>query len=502
MMLDAGANLRYDMVSQLTVGMQSIPAVFIPHDYDFKKEGHIMAQIKGLDPVIVPRIPYVPIEPWEWFKENGLEDKMGGPPPMGAGPVMTPSVYIKDGKRIEGNDATLYGGDITDTTAEDVRIVSYDGSVGGIYAEGANTDFTVEGAVISLSGDGQGLGEKSAGAGVSDHAKLTLKDCLVDVNGLSRTATSASGGSVLKVYDSILVSHGAPYGADCPGEPPKMNPPAPLEIQGNNRTHCTVQNSYSYFYNSLISCDGWAALSTDASEGFVYLEANDCKVVATKSGYGAYADWGCHDVFNDCKFDVACQAAIVAGEASVKFTGCELKCGTYLSLMHCVMGRHTEVGELSLTDCDVKTGKTAIEVHGQNVEVSLDNCNIVTGGALMRTCKNADPNAARVNGRPTPGDELRMRDMSVTGDILHEDTERDCRVYMTSTCLTGAIQNAYVSMDQGSRWYATGDSNVILSGAVETAQIDAPAGITIHAKAADGAGEYTLSSGGKLIVEA
>lgn len=461
-----------------------------------------MAQIKGLDPVIVPRIPYVPIEPWEWFKENGLEDKMGGPPPMGAGPVMTPSVYIKDGKRIEGNDATLYGGDITDTTAEDVRIVSYDGSVGGIYAEGANTDFTVEGAVISLSGDGQGLGEKSAGAGVSDHAKLTLKDCLVDVNGLSRTATSASGGSVLKVYDSILVSHGAPYGADCPGEPPKMNPPAPLEIQGNNRTHCTVQNSYSYFYNSLISCDGWAALSTDASEGFVYLEANDCKVVATKSGYGAYADWGCHDVFNDCKFDVACQAAIVAGEASVKFTGCELKCGTYLSLMHCVMGRHTEVGELSLTDCDIKTGKTAIEVHGQNVEVSLDNCNIVTGGALMRTCKNADPNAARVNGRPTPGDELRMRDMTVTGDILHEDTERDCRVYMTSTCLTGAIQNAYVSMDQGSRWYATGDSNVILSGTVETAQMDAPEGVTIHAKAAEGTGEYPLASGGKLVVTA
>jgi hypothetical protein len=280
-----------------------------------------------------------------------------------------------------------------------------------------------------------------------------------------------------------------------------MSPPAPLEIQGNNRTHCTVQNSYSYFYNSLITCDGWAALSTDASAGFVYLEANDCKVVSTKSGYGAYADWGCHDVFNDCKFDVACQAAIIAGEASVKFTGSELKCGTYLALMHCVMGRHTEVGELTLTDCDVKTGKTAIEVHGQNVVVSLENCNIETGGALMRTCKNADPNAAMVNGRPTPGDELRLKDMSVTGDILHEDPERDCRVYLTSTCLTGTVQNAALILDQGSRWYATGDSSVVLGGTVETAQIDAPAGVTITAKAADGQGTYPLSSGGTLIVE-
>lgn len=460
-----------------------------------------MPTLKGTKLSIVPRVPYVPIEPWEWFKENGIEDKNGGPPPMGEGPKMTPSVYIKDGKLVEGNSATVYGGTITEDGAADVRIVAYDGSIGGIYAEGAGTDYTVEGAVISLSGDGQGLGEKSAGAGVSDHAKLTLKDCLIDTYGLSRTSTSASGGSVLKVYDSILVSHGAPYGDDCPGEAPKMSPPAPLEIQGNNRTHCTVQNSYSYFYNSLITCDGWAALSTDASNGFVYLEANDCKVVATKSGYGAYADWGCHDVFNDCKFDVACQGAIIAGEASVKFTGSELNCGTYLALMHCVMGRHTEVGELTLTDCDVKTGKTAIEVHGQNVVVSLENCSIEAGGALMRTCKNEDPNAAMVNGRPTPGDELRMKDMSVNGDILHEDPERDMRVYMTSTCLTGKILNAGLVMDQGSRWYATGDSTVTLGGDVEVAQIDAPGGVTITAKADGGQGTYDLASGGKLVVE-
>ena len=458
--------------------------------------------LKGKQLTITPRIPYVPIEPWEWFAENGIEDKgPGGPPPGGPGPEMTPAVYIKDGKRIDGKDQAIYGGTITDESAEDLRIVSYEGSVGGVYAEGPATDYTVEGAVISLSGDGQGLGEKSAGAGVSNGAKLTLKDCLIDTWGLSRTSTSASGGSVLKVYDSEIISHGAPYGEDAPAGAPKgQNPPPPLEIQGNNRTHCTVQNSYSYFYNSLITCDGWAALSTDASAGFVYLEANDCKVVSTKSGYGAYADWGCHDVFNDCKFDVACQGAIIAGEASVRWTGSEINCGTYLALMHCVMGRPTEVGELTLRDCDVRTGKTAVEVHGQNVVVSMENCNVVTGGALMRTCKNADPNAARVGGKPVPGDELRLKDMSVTGDVLHEDPERDCRVYLISACLTGKIENAALVMDQGSRWYATGDSHVILGGDVEIAQIDAPAGVTVTAQAADGQGSYDLRSGGKLVV--
>ena len=462
-----------------------------------------MPQIKGKEITITPRIPYVPIEPWEWFQEMGLEDKMGGPPPMmGDGPVMVPSIHIKDGKLEGGPAASVYGGEITDTSAADLRIVSYDGMTGGVFAEGAGTDYTVDGAVISLSGDGMGLGEKSAGAGVSDHAKLSLRDCMIDTWGLSRTSTSASGGSVLKVYDSVIASHGAPYGEDAPANAPKgQNPPAPLEIAGNNRTHCTIQNSYSYFYNSLITCDGWAALSTDASNGFVYLEANDCKVVATKSGYGTYADWGCHGVFNDCRFDTACQSAIIAGEASVKFTGSELKAGTYLALMHCVMGRPTEVGELTLVDCDVKTGKTAVEVHGQNVVVVMENCTVETGGALMRTCKNEDPNAAQVRGNPVPGDELRLIDMSVTGDILHEDPERDCRVYLQSTCLTGKIENAALILDQGSRWYATADSTVVIAGDLETAQIDAPAGVTVTAEAASAQGTYELSSGGTLIVK-
>ena len=460
-----------------------------------------MPKLTGKELNITPRVPYVPIEPWEWFKENGIEDKNGGPPPMGAGPKMTPSIHVKDGKVVSEASPFVYGGEITDTTAEDLRIVSYDGSVGGIYAEGPGTNYTVDGAVISLSGDGQGLGEKSAGAGVSDHATLTLNDCLIDTWGLSRTSTSASGGSVLKVYDSVIASHGSPYGDDAPeGSPKGQNPPAPMEIQGNNRTHCTVQNSYSYFYNSLITCDGWAALSTDASNGFVYLEANDCKVVSTKSGYGAYADWGCHDVFRSCKFDVNNMAAIIAGEASVEFEDSDLKCGTYLALMHCVMGRHTEVGELTLKDCAVRTGKTAVEVHGQNVVVSMENCSVETGGALMRTCKNEDPNASRVNGRPCPGDELHLKDMTVTGDILHEDPERSCRVYLSSTCLTGRIRNAALIMDMGSRWYATADSDVVLGGDVEVAQIDAPEGVTVTALAAEGAGEYTLSSGGRLIV--
>ena len=464
-----------------------------------------MAKIKGSAPIVLERIPYVPLDPWEWFAELGIEDKgPGGPPPGGGENKMKPSVYIKDGKldAQASNSATCYGGEVSEKEARDLRIVAYDGTVGGVFCEGAETDFTIDGAVICLSGDGSGLGEQSAGAGVSGKARLTVKNALIDVTGASRTCTSASGNSVLKVYDSVLTSHGAPYGADCPPEQPKRSgPPAALEIEGNNRTHCTIQGSFSYFYNTLVTCDGWAALSTDASAGYVYLEANDCKVVATKSGYGAYADWGCHDVFNSTTFDVACMAAIMAGEASVTFNDCDCKCGTYMGLIHCVMGRHTEVGEMTVADSRVKTGKEAFLVKSHNVIIDLSNSQIEPGnGILVHTIKNDDANATRVNGRETFGVQVDLSDMSANGDILHEDPERQMRLNLTSATLHGAVKNAVLSMDMGSFWYATADSSVTLGCELDVIQIDAPEGVTVAIKAEAGQGEYTCASGGKLIV--
>ena len=74
-------------------------------------------------------------------------------------------------------------------------------------------------------------------------------------------------------------------------------------------------------------------------------------------------------------------------------------------------------------------------------------------------------------------------------------------VMLNSTQLTGAIQQANVAFDKGSKWTATADSDVVFVTDVEPAQIDAPAGVTITAIGAE-AGVFALSSGGKLIVTA
>lgn len=430
----------------------------------------------------------------------------GGPGDPGGMPMPTgdsgPALYFKDGQLDREKSLTkyMYGGKISGDKAEDLRIVSYGGGVGGVFAEGAGTNLTVENSTISLSGSGGGPGGANCGAGVDKGAQLTLKNVQIITNG-GHSATSCGGASVLRVYDSVLASQGSPFGEDAPEGSPKMGPPAPLEIQGNNRAHCTVEKSYSYFNNSTIITDGWAALSTDMAKGFVYLEANDCRVVATKSGYGAYADYGCHDMFRRCRFDTGCMAFICAGNADGTFIDCDCECGTYFAMIHCVMGLPVEVGEVTVRGGSIHSKSPVYIVKSQNAILDMKDTKVSSdSGVLVHSILNDDPDTTKVRGLKVYGIHVKMEGMDVTGDIIHEDPEREMRVYLTGTQLKGAIVDAALIMDKGSHWTATGDSRVTLGCDIEDYQIDALPGVTITAKGGE-AGVYELASGGKLVVE-
>ena len=412
------------------------------------------------------------------------------------------AVHVKDGKANVDNPAVMYDGIVTDKEVKNLKVVAYNGNEGGIYAEGAATDVCVDGAYISLAGDGEGIGGPASGAAAKFGAKLTIRDAIINTSGRTKYSTAAEEGSVLKVYDSVIWSHGIPYGEGIPAPAALMStPPPPLEIDGNTRTHCTMSNSQSYFYNSKIICDGWAALSTESSEGYVYLEANDCDIVCTKNGYGAYSDPGCHDVFNRCNLEMARMAAIVAGNSDMTFNDCEAKCGSYFALMHCVNGWQQEVAELTIAGGRIRTKKEAILVKSHNALVDMEGVDIESEkGILVHTIVNDDPCTTPVD-HPPFGVNVIFTDMSVSGDLVHEDTSRDMWVSLNSTLLKGAIKGAMLAMDTGSKWVATADSEVTLLNDLDPAQIDAPEGVTVTVYGGEDA-EFDLISGGKLIVKA
>lgn len=410
------------------------------------------------------------------------------------------AIEIRDGDVQIVNEKALMSCDTDGQHIYNLKVVGYDGKDGGVYCEGENTDAVIENAYITLEGDGRGVGGPDTGVSARKGATVTIKNAVINGYGRSRFCTTAETGSRLYVYDSVLWSHGQPWGEGYePIAEPMATPPSSLLIEGNSRAHCTMTNSYSYFYDSKIICDGWGALSTEGAEGFLYLEANDCDIIATKRGYGAYADPDCHVYFNRCNFDVADMSIILAGKGDSHFSECVCQNGTYFALVHNVNGLPEEVGELEVKDSQISAGKEAVLVRSENADLRFTRCELSSDtGIILRTEENDDPARTLPSGNPF-GIDAAFEEMRLEGDILHEDAARDLRVTLTKTYLTGAIRGAHLSMDTRSFWYADRDSEVTFTGDVFLNQIDAPLGVEIRAKG-EKAGEYDLHSGGKLIV--
>jgi hypothetical protein len=426
----------------------------------------------------------------------------GGMP--GAVASATPAIYVEDSRYLADKSSTsaVAEGKVTDKYSKGAKVTAKKSDVGGVYVKGVGTEYVLADATIDLSGKGGfGLGGPNSGAASDDYSTLTIRNCTITTTGENRNATSAQNHSVLNVYNSTIKAKGEPFKPDFTTSGQKTQ----LEIDGNSRTHVTLSNSYSYFYYSTIIAEGWAALSTDSSEGFVYLEANDCTVKTITAGYGTYADSSCHCVLNRCNLDVAGMAAIIANEADVTFRDTKAKCGSYFGLIHNVAAA-TDVGTMKVYGGDITTKKAAFLFKSANVELLVDGAKVKSDiGVLLKSQVSLDSNASasvHPKGQKIYGIHATLKDMDVTGDILHDDKEnRLMTVYLQATTLKGAIHDVRLSMNRLSKWIATADSTVTLVGDVELAQIDAVAGVTITATAASGGGTYKLASCGTLIVK-
>ncbi len=419
-------------------------------------------------------------------------------------PAAKAAVCIKGGKAVpeECDGSIVFGGEYSAEEVTNIMVVDYKGLGGGVYVEGGDSKVSVNNAVMALSGTGKGVCSPSCGVAVTNHGDLTVNNAVINTAGKSRFCSVAEKYGTLRVNDSVLYAHGEPHGEGyAPATGLMQTPPPALEIGGNCRTHCSMSNSYSYFNNCKIICDGWGALSTEVAEGFVYLEANDCEVIATKKGYGTYADPDCHVFFNNCKFDVDGMAGILAGECDMSFNDCESKCATYFTLIHNVNGAPEEVSTLIVNGGSIITGKDLALVKSENTQLEFNGVDIKTANnVLVHSIKNDDPCATVPSENPY-GVNVIFRNMNLEGNLIHEDPERAMWIELEAVTYKGAIIKGNLSMDIASKWTATEDSTVTLTADIYPSQIDALDGVTITAQGSE-AGVYALASGGKLVLEA
>lgn len=441
-----------------------------------------------------------------------------GPPPPGMpmmGPGMGPmpgmgsmadthydtALEVREGKLVNGQgSATLSDGLMLNVSRD---------AFNGVFISGGHSAFTLRNATIHLSGMGKndflGIG---AGALVRDDAALVVDHVTIETAGATASALVAAENATLRVYDSHLIAHGGPLPKGYVRHigPGMMEPPPPLGLDGDARAVLGMSNSRSYFYRTTVEADGWGALSTDATGGNLYLEANDCTLRIAQRGYGTYADFGAHVVLNRTSVDSGGEVAIMAGKSRIDLNHVTGKAGRNGVMIHSVMAFNAnEISELNLVETTLTTVGPALLVKSANADITVEGGHFSSAaGQLLLARKNEDPNATQTHGAAVPGVTLTLRKADLAGDVVNIDPDRTVRLQLEGTKLTGALHRVIFAADAGSLWRATGASDIELAAGANLAAIDAPTGVTITATSADPAlpGRRTLPSGGVLAIGA
>lgn len=430
-------------------------------------------------------------------------------PPKDVTPAQTnyaAAIYVQNGRLVPAKSfpAALVAGNVTPAGASGVIIRANRKNLNGVLVRGAGSQFTLSNAKIVLTSDATndfvGLG---AGAMAEGGATLILRDDTIVTSGLIRSAVVNTGGSTLKVYNSVLVTSGGqlPPGYRFHGGPGMISPPPGLHIGGTARATLTMDRSDSYFYHTTVVSAGWAGISTDSANGHVYVEVNDSNVTVKGPGYGFYSDAGCVVVANRTRVTTRTYNAIMAGPSQLTFNDVTAKSGDDAVMIHNVMGKTSEVAKLAINGGDFVTGNQVLWIRSANAAISIDHARFHPGnGVLIESSISDDPNRTQVRGQPAPaGIDIALARDHMVGDILHLDSERAMTLTLVKSTLRGAIENATISLDGQSRWTATKNSTVVLAAGSSLGRIDALAGVTITAT---GAAPQTrhLRSGGTLVI--
>ena len=223
---------------------------------------------------------------------------------------------IKNGKvQVTELENVSLTGEVGDKSASGVKLVCDCEYVNGVMVESGEYEITDSEFYSKGDGANDFAGVGSAIMTDGDGA-LVLRNVNVTTAGCIRPCTCAAGDSVLKVYNCTLTGEGGTLPEDYKPVigPGMMQAPPGLGIGGNCRTHLSLGNSRSYFYDSTIIADGWAALSTDGCTDQLFLEAHNCDVICRGSGYGIYSDGGCVDWLDNCRIKTATHGGIMAGD--------------------------------------------------------------------------------------------------------------------------------------------------------------------------------------------
>lgn len=468
--------------------------------------------------------------------EAASENDVTEVPSADEGAHSSGAVYISDGARVTDNEYTDSEvvidnpSNINGTTASGVMLSSCDYSATGIvisdgsYTFGGDDDnYTVysdpennyvgtsvlEGTetigsfnsvlLFDLNDEVDASATTgSSGIDVENIAILNINNVYMQVDGARRYVASNYNTGTMIVNDSYLVSTGNADGNTDNISLPFSN--EALLISGAARTNFSIGSSKTYYFNSIVIAEGWAALSTDsATDSGLDLYAYNTNAKALNGGYGTYADTNCRVWLYGSNLNSAEIGGIISKNGQITVAdgdsadsgvtqyntgettseGTTVTAGRNAFMLHApdMMGEGVsaaDCGTLSVSNSTLVTSEDLtstfdyssyssdvkayvdyvsgddILVKSTSADITLENTLMESyNGVLVHSVINSDSQSNFLEAGDNDSVQpisVAMIDMDVEGNIVHEDYQRNMEVNLDNTILKGdIIQGSYDS---------------------------------------------------------
>ncbi|MFT4197828.1 MAG: hypothetical protein QM601_07965 [Pseudoxanthomonas sp.] len=339
----------------------------------------------------------------------------------------------------------------------------------------------------------------SSGVDADNQSEVDIDNVYLQVDGAQRYVDSTFAGAKTVINDSYLVGTGNAGKLTSDIKVPFSN--EALLISGWSRTNFSVSHSTTYYFNSTVVAEGWAALSTDACGGDgLDLYAYNTTAKALNGGYGTYADFGCRVWLYGSTLASAEIGAIISKSGTIHLldgaavdravlaynkgkttTSPSILTGGRNALMiHAPDMRGEGIGAVDYghffarnstlstdrrlsSSFDYATYGDAVKkyvdyisgdvilVKSTSADIELDNTKLESyNGVLFHTVLNSDRMgnylAAGDNQKTKPDGSLIVKpitlglsNLSASGALLHDDYQRNLEVKLAAASLTGKI---------------------------------------------------------------
>ena len=444
----------------------------------------------------------------------------GGAPPPGDGAPETAAIVITDGA--ENPDAEYEPGAYTSfisnadgvLTIDGLDLTSGDYTFNGLVATGPDSVVRLQKCTIRLGVDTPATDDDTGGAAtnIDNGATLYISDSELTVDGAARYVTANYNDATLIVNNSTVTSTGSNDNTADVSDPFSN---AALLISGTARANFSIGATQTYYYDSVCTAEGWAALSTDSATGNgLDLYAYNTEGIAENGGYSTYADTNCrvwlygsrltaaeigciiskngqiHSYESDSAPDdvmqyhegkpVSVNSSIIGGRNAVMIHAPDMMgqglmaadCGTFYAENTTLATDNDLRSTKNYNDYGEAVGAYIDDVSGDiflirstSANIQLKNVQMDSyNGVLVHTVLNADSMGnflAAGDGEQVSPIAVTMEDMDVTGDILHDDYQRQMTVDLEQTTLTGNLVSG--TMDSWNRqWADYGEVNWVV----------------------------------------